>query len=436
MRSKVIIAVVLGIAALAARAEGEAKADEAKKDEARKDEAKADEVKKEPATKDDVKALAEELRRLKLEIGLRDVEYRSYAGMGPAASKVYFAPKGLSIGGYGEFVYDHQVDHGAQSASDTLRAVVYAGYRFNDWIVFNSELEFEHAGKEVSVEFAYLDFHLRDWAQVRVGNLLVPVGFLNELHEPAFFNGVFRPDIEQNLIPTTWDENGIGLHGEASGLRYKAYLLTGLDLFRDTGDEPIEPGSWIRESRSGGAESRAATVAGVLSLEYGAGPVTVAGSIYRGRADQRQVPGLKADVTLAEAHAGLAWRGLTARVLGVVGTLSHAGQVSEALAFPTGETLGSRVQGGYGEVGYDVLGLLAPGGEAALTPFVRWERYDLNARVPAGFARDPALDLDVVTTGLTYKPIPTVVVKGDWQWREDRSHASRSQLNVGAGYVF
>src|SRR5689334_14275732 len=196
MRSRFIIAVALGIAAAAARAEGSGAA--APQDAAgqRSDapaqgaDARAAEEKKDAATKDDVKALAEELRRLKLEIGLRDVEYRSYAGMGPAASKVYFAPKGLSIGGYGEFVYDHPVDHGAQSASDTLRAVVYAGYRFNDWIVFNSEIEFEHAGGEVSVEFAYLDFHLRDWAQLRVGNLLVPIGFVNELHEPAFFNGV------------------------------------------------------------------------------------------------------------------------------------------------------------------------------------------------------------------------------------------------------
>jgi hypothetical protein len=192
----------------------------------------------------------------------------------------------------------------------------------------------------------------------------------------------------------------------------------------------------VREARSGGAESRAATVAGVLSLEYGAGPATIGGAVYRGRADQRQEPGLRADVTLAELHAGLSWRGLTGRVLAVVGTLSDAAQVSAAIGLAAGETLGSRVQGGYAEVGYDVLGLLAPGGDAALTPFVRWERYDLNARVPEGYARDPALDLDVVTTGLTFKPIPTVVVKGDWQWREDRASTSRSQVNLGVGYVF
>ena len=396
------------------------------------------------ASKDEVKALAEEIRRLKLELGLRDVAYQSYAGMGPAASKVYFAPKGLSIGGYGEFAYVNLRGDAAGNTSDTLRVVLYAGYRFSDRIVFNSEFEWEHAGGEVSVEFAYLDFLLWDAARLRVGNVLVPVGFVNEMHEPPFFHGVFRPDVEQRIIPTTWDDNGIGLHGEVVGLRYKAYLLTGLDLFRH-GDEPLQPGSWVRESRSGGSESRAATLAGVLNLSYAAGPVTVGGSLYRGRADQRERTAagepIHADVTLAEAHAQLAWQGFQARLLGVVGTLGDAAQVNAELVargtLQAGESLGSRVTGGYGELAYDLLALLAPGGESSLSPFVRYEKYDLNARVPAGAVRDPALDASVVTAGLTYKPLPTVVVKADWQRRDSAADTpATEQVNLGAGFAF
>jgi hypothetical protein len=397
-----------------------------------------------PASREEVKALVEEIRRLKLELGLRDVAYQSYGGMGPAASKVYFAPKGLSIGGYGELNYVDLRGNAGANSTDLLRFVLYAGYRFNDRIVFNSEVEWEHAGGEVSVEFAYLDFLVSDAIRLRVGNVLVPVGFVNELHEPPFFHGVFRPDVEQRIIPTTWDDNGVGLHGELAGLRYKAYLLTGLDLFRH-GDEPLQPGSWVREARSGGSESRAATVAGVLNLGYAAGPVTVGGSVYRGRADQRERTAagerIQADVTLAEGHAQLAWRGLQARVLGVVGTLGDADKVSTELAargvLAAGGALGSRVTGGYGELAYDLLALLAPGGEAALSPFVRYEKYDLNARVPAGFVRDPALDASVVTAGLTYKPIPTVVVKADWQRHDSAADAPAvDQLNLGAGFAF
>jgi hypothetical protein len=386
------------------------------------------------ATKEEVRTLAEELRRLKLEIGLRDVEYQSYGGMGPAASKVYFAPKGLSIGGYGEVTYRNSVDGPEGDQSDLLRAVLYAGYRFNERIVFNSEIEFEHAGHEVGVEFAYLDFLLSDAVRLRVGNVLVPMGFVNEMHEPAFFNGVFRPDVERLVIPSTWSENGIGLHGEVAGLRYKAYALNGLDLLRDPAslDEPVEAGSWLRRSRTGGAESRAATFAGVLNLEYAAGPVTVGGSFYGGRADQRREEGVKATVTLTEAHAQVAWKGMQARALGVVGTLGDAAAVNAFL----GETLGSRVQGGYAEVAYDVLTLVALGGASSLSPFVRYEVYDLNAEVPSGSSKDPGLDASVITAGMTYKPIPTVVAKADWQRKDSEGGDAADQVNFGVGFVF
>jgi hypothetical protein len=396
---------------------------------------------KEAASKEEVRTLAEELRRLKLEIGLRDVEYQSYAGMGPAASKVYFAPKGLSIGGYGEINYQNGLGNVSNDQTDLLRLVLYAGYRFNDRIVFNSEVEFEHAGKEVSVEFAYLDFLLTRAVRLRIGNFLMPIGFINEMHEPPFFNGVFRPDVERLIIPTTWSENGIGLHGEVGGLRYQAYAVNGLDVLRDPatlGEDKVETSSWLANSKSGSAEARAATFGGIVNLEYAAGPVTVGGTFYGGRADQRRLPDVKATVTITEAHAQLAWKGATARVLGVVGTLGDAAAVNAFLTSAGGVpvNLGSRVQGGYGEVAYDVLSLVTPGGESSLSPFVRLEGYDLNAKVPSGFTRDPSVDILALTTGLTYRPIPTVVVKADYQRRDPRAGALAEQVNFGAGFAF
>jgi hypothetical protein len=394
---------------------------------------------KSPATQEQLKALAEELRRLKLEIGIPDVEYRSFAGMGPAASKVYFVPKGLAIGGYGEFTYRNNLDDVPNDSSDLLRAVLYLGYRFNERIVFNSEIEFEHAGHEVGVEFAYLDFLLVPAARIRIGNLLVPLGFVNEMHEPPFFNGVNRPDVERNIIPTTWNENGVGLHGEAAGLEYKLYLLNGLDLFASE-DEPLQASSWLRRARTGGAESTAETFAGVLALAYDVGPATLAGAVYHGRADQDRVAAtgeeIHADVTMVEAHAGVTWRGFQARVLGVQGRLGDADLASAELGLPPDQSLASRVRGGYAEVGYDVLALR--GGESSLVPFVRFERLDLQDEVPAGAIANPALRYDLVTTGLTYKPIATVVLKGDWQWRKTDagSGAVSNALNFGAGFVF
>ena len=118
--------------------------------------------------------------------------------------------------------------------------VLYTGYKFTDSILFNAEIEFEHAttgstksssgGGSVSVEFAYLDFLLRDWANIRAGLVLVPMGFLNEIHEPVSYFGVNRPDIERQIIPSTWRENGVGIHGTLyEQVDYQAFVINGFN---------------------------------------------------------------------------------------------------------------------------------------------------------------------------------------------------------------
>jgi hypothetical protein len=390
----------------------------------------------EAATKEEVNALKEEIRRLKLELGLGDVDYQSYGGLGPAASKVYFAPKGLSIGGYAEVVYQNQLDIENADESDLYRVVLYTGYRFNDRIVFNAEVEFEHHG-ELGVEFAYLDFLFTRALQLRVGNVLVPVGIVNEMHEPPFFNGVFRPEVERNLIPSTWNDNGLGLHGEAGPLRYQAYLLTGLNAF--SGD--VQASSWIRGARTGGGESPSETFAGVASLDYTLGPALIGASYYRGRADQKvksEATGEPTEVTvsLAEAHATAQWRGLFSKALAVVGTMDGAGPLSEELGLDGTSVIGSRVKGGYVEVAYDLFSLFAPGGEQALSPFARFELLDLHDEVPEGGTRNPALDQRFLTAGLTYKPLPTIAVKADYTRKDVEEGPATDAVNLGVGLVF
>src|SRR5436309_5161415 len=124
-------------------------------------------------------------------------------GLGPAASKIYRTERGLSIGGYGEMLYSH-FGSPQPARADLERAVLYVGYKFNDRWLLNMEVEHEHAGEEVDVEFAYLDYLWRPEANFRAGLLLVPMGFLNELHEPTVYLGARRPDVEQLIIPATW----------------------------------------------------------------------------------------------------------------------------------------------------------------------------------------------------------------------------------------
>ena len=182
-------------------------------------------------------------------------------GFGPAASKIYGVQEGFSFGGYGEMVYNNFSDSrqddapsGARDRIDFLRQILYVGYKFDAHVLFNAEIEFEHAstGKtgEVSVEFAQIDFLLTPEFNARAGLLLVPMGFVNELHEPPIFFGVERPVVERVLIPSTWRANGVGVFGEpqgrAAGLQYRAYLIESLFLNTVT-YENERAGAYIRK---------------------------------------------------------------------------------------------------------------------------------------------------------------------------------------------
>jgi uncharacterized coiled-coil protein SlyX len=372
---------------------------------------------------------------------------RGAFGLGPAASRVYGSTRGVSIGGYGEVLYqnfdDEREDGTASARTDTidlLRAVFYFGYKFDDHFLFNSEIEYEHATTgegaeekgEISVEFAYLDYLIRPEVNARAGLVLLPLGFVNELHEPPVFLGARRPEVERRILPATWRELGVGVFGDAGPLAYRAYLVNGLDAAGFGAEAPL------REGRQGGSEARAEDFAVTGRLDFTGLPGVLIGvSGYTGGSAQGREAGgrsFDARVTLLDAHAEWRWRGIQARALAVRGTIGDAAEVNRANGLTGAASVPRRFSGAYVEAGYDVL--FARGGAASFVPFARWERFDTQDEIPAGFAANPANDVRLWTIGLQYRPIPQVVVKLDYQDAHDEARTGVNQWNVALGWLF
>ena len=394
-----------------------------------------------------IEILAREIEQLKLGEAapaaseIKDLRY----GVGPAASKVY-GKKGVSIGGYGEFLYQNfsgsrqdGEPSGLRNQADLVRAVLYFGYKFDDRWVLNTELEAEHAvtasdkGGEVEVEFAYLDYLFSRPARARAGLVLIPMGLVNELHEPPTFLGALRPEVEQRLIPTTWRELGAGLYGDAGRFSYRLYAVNGLNS-EGYSAEGIREGS--QEGSEAAAENWAVTgrldwtpISGALlgasffSGDSAQGRSTPAGRSFAGR------------TTLFDVHADWKWRGVWLRGLYVRTTVGDAAAINEANGFKEEESVGSRQWGWYLQGGFDVLSLRS-GSRASLTPFVRYERYETQAEVPAGYSRNPENDVKVLTIGAVLKPIEPIAIKIDWQQRKNAARTGVNQWNVGLGYLF
>ncbi|MCM3877247.1 MAG: hypothetical protein NEA02_12620, partial [Thermoanaerobaculia bacterium] len=367
-------------------------------------------------------------------------------GLGPAAARVY-ARKGVSIGGYGEALYQafasSRQDGTPSGSTDTIdlsRAVLYFGYKFDDHFVFNSEVEFAHAVAaadkegEVEVEFAYVDWLSRSHAfRARAGLLLVPMGFINELHEPPTFLGARRPDVERFILPATWRELGFGAYGDAGPLAYRLFLVNSLN----SGGYSAEG---IREGRQEGSLAKARDFALTGRLDFvGVNGFLAGASFFTGCSGQGRTAASGETIcgrtTVWDLHADFRWRGLSLRALFAGSTIAEAAAINELNGLSGDEGVGSRQRGWYGEAGFDVL-TLVPRARISLIPFVRYEEWDTQTSVPDGFSRNPGNDVTQLTAGVVFKPIPQVVLKIDGQWRKNAARTGVNQLNVALGYEF
>ena len=387
-----------------------------------------------------VEILAAEVEKLRSgepeEVELTE-ERRRALGLAPSAAATYRRRgQGVSFAGYGEMLLENfstESEAGAGGAPTTrldfLRAVLYAGYRFSDKFLFNSEIEVEH-GNEIFVEFAYVDYLVNDNFTLRGGLLLVPLGLVNEFHEPNVFLGAKRPETEQRIIPSTFRENGGGVLGSVGPVNFRAYLTNGLNGAGFTS-------AGLRGGRQRGIQARAAHMAFSGRVDVTPIPGVFAGvGFYNGGSGQEQVvlSGERLDLgtTIAEVHAQAQVRGFDLRGLFARATVDDAGAASTALRLTS--PIAEEMQGGYVQLGYNVLSQIST--SMALTPYVRYEQVDTQKEVPAGFTRDLSRDGEFRTLGLDFKPIGNVVLKTEYQWITNAANSGRNQFNVNLGYAF
>jgi hypothetical protein len=357
------------------------------------------------------------------------------------APSVVGAQERTTVGGYGEIHYTDSTGLGNPPTVDVKRFVVYLAHTFTERIALRSELEVADAkvaprgsAGEVEVEQVFLDYRLADWLTLRTGLVVTPVGILNETHEPPTFNGVSRPAFDQDVIPTTWREIGVGVLGTVpwvAGLSYRVYLVNGL---RAAG---FSAEGGIREGSGEGQNASFANPSLTGRLEWARPGLRIGGSFwYGGTANGDSVLGIgsfAAPITLVSADARYD-----------IGAASFRSEVAtigvrDAAAIDQryGTAIGSRLGGGYLEAAYNLLAVLAPSSSQKVNAFVRHERYDLQAGVATGTTKDASLARRITTFGLTYKPTWNVVFKGDYQLVRNQAGVGEHEIFcLGVGYQF
>jgi hypothetical protein len=372
---------------------------------------------------------------------------------------------GLRLWGYGEVYYSDPTHESRSAQADLARAVFGIGYAFDERTEFNSEYELEHAVASASdvgefeVEQFYVDRRLGDSWGLRAGLLLMPFGLLNEHHEPTRFYGVQRNFIETLIIPSTWREGGLGLHGDTpGGWGLSAGLTTGFDLAKwdFTPQFPLYTtalelgGSDAAALRAGHQElalANARHLSQYAALSYYGRPgLLVGGAVSTGEAPLPGATAPTARVTLWEAHARWTQGPLDLSALyarGAIGGLAPVNAAHPGAPNP----IPSSFYGGLLQAAWTPW----ERGEYRATPFVRFEDYQLGASY-AGSA-GPALPTGLVpisaqgdlgywpqahdrvwTAGANLYLGTHLVVKGDYQWFELNQALRRFDLGLGISF--
>ncbi len=340
------------------------------------------------------------------------------------------------VGGYGEMTY-HHYDDGTLPRLDISRFVFYFDHFFNSKWSFKSETEIEHvkieggAGGEIGVEQVYLDYHASDRIGWRVGLLVLPIGIMNQTHEPTSFYSVERPLFDQKVIPSTWREIGMGVYGNLmTDVSYQLLLTEGMRpsgiTFEGTdgGKQEGSAGELTSDNVAGSDASHPAISAKLNSSPIPGMQIGVSTYIQRG-----STQALLHSFAVADADMEYSDGPLRIRLEGAIVSTGDAADSS----------VPDRIQGGYVEVAYNVMPLLSPG-KSELIPFVRYESYSFwqtnYSSASSSFSGAMSYLHNAFTAGVSFKPLDELILKADYRWTNTDSPRERRGFSLGAGYEF
>ncbi len=392
----------------------------------------------------------------------------------------------LTVGGYGEITfsrnfysdnvyrYSHPADYKSDPGHarfDVPHAVIFLGYDFGRGWTMQTEIEFEHGGTGTAVEKEYTEAGEWEseiekggevaleqlWLQksfapqfnVRIGHIVVPVGGLNNAHEPLNFFTVFRPEGESTILPSTWHDTGLSLWGEAGKWRYEALVVAGLDAFMYDRD------NFIKHGAGSPYEYKVANNLGFAARvdNFSVKDLRLSLSGFYGQAMHNSYPNDMWNTRYADVKGhtlvGAFDFAYTGKYLTVRGNADW-GYVSDAQVISTVKRnlssndapykktpVGRNAVAAGLEAGYDFLHLFCRGRDAEqkLYLFGRYEYYD--SYIPAADQPDyPYTDRHRMAVGLNWLPIPQVALKCEYSRRFLKSqYNGEPSLSLGIVYM-
>lgn len=358
----------------------------------------------------------------------------------------------FSLNGYGAvnyYNYNFDTDPSLKDKIDLERLNLYLGYSFSEKISLKSEIEFEHGGTGASIgydtqeefgefedeiekggsvklEQLYIDFKITPSFNIRAGRMKVYFGLSQKLDEPTSYFTTYRGEMENEIIPLGWYENGVSFYGSfAQRFSYKAYIVSGLDA------SGFSSRGWIKNGYQQRFEMNTAesfAFAGRLDYHFGTNDHTffgIAGYINDAAANRPKMDMKRsAYVTMVEAHVSYDERDLRFNAVALYGNLENSDIVSQKNANLSNNLgvkrtpVGKNALGFSVEAGYNILPLLTTSSQQKLYPFLRYDYYDTMHDVEGAIVKNPRWKRSAITGGVNWFVHPQIVVKAHYSDRK------------------
>ncbi|MGN1220733.1 MAG: hypothetical protein ACI4TU_07325 [Candidatus Cryptobacteroides sp.] len=392
----------------------------------------------------------------------------------------------LTIGGYGEvalsrnFYSDNVYRYSSASSHkgeqhgrfDIPHAVIYLGYDFGKGWTMQTEIEFEHTGTGVAVEKEFEEagewesetekggeVELEQfWIQksffpalnVRMGHIIVPVGGLNNAHEPLHYFTVYRPEGEYTILPSTWHDTGVSLWGKISHWRYEVMAIAGLDAYLFSTE------NFIKNGAGSPFEFKVANQLGFAARidNYSINGLRLSLSGFYGRTFNNTYPyeeipetsryyGVKGRTAIGAFDFVYTGKNFIARGNADYGYVADAAIISNmkrnrsASNAPYDKSaVGKSAVAAGCEAGYDILSFFSrKDTERKLFLFGRYEYY--NSYIPdTGQEAAEWTAKHRIAVGLNYIPLPQIVVKAEYSHRFLKpGYNPEPSVNIGICYM-
>lgn len=369
----------------------------------------------------------------------------------PQTSQNHFSWDRFSLKGYGAvnyYAYDYDTDSSLKNQFDPERLNLYLEYKFNKRTHLKTEFEFEHGGTgstmeydtqeefgefeqeiekggEVKLEQLHINFQIKPYFNIIAGRMKVYFGLAQNLDYPTRYFTTHRQEMENEILPLGWYENGIEIYGTfAKKFNYKVYIVSGLDA------SGFSSRGWIKEGYQQRFETSVVesfAYAARLDYKFGTHKDTYVGASFYLNDAAANRPKDDMDVTayvsMVEGHFTLNENHWRANAVALFGNLENSNIVSYENANLSNNLsvkrtpVGQQALGISAEIGYNILHILKPQSPQMLLPFARFDYYDTMFDTEGSVVDNPRWERTAITGGVNWFVHPQIVVKAQYSNR-------------------